>query len=90
MGLSKTKKEKDRIRFEIKDKEKTIENESGHGNNSTLLKSTPKEDLICLPNYQRGSIGVGSVHHIAWRTHNNESQIYMRKKQLAQGLTLRL
>jgi glyoxalase family protein len=86
MGLSKTKREGDRIRFEIKDKEKIIDNNTLNSNDSLSLESSSKVDLLCIPNYQRGSIGVGTVHHIAWRTPNDESQINMRKKIIGVGL----
>jgi glyoxalase family protein len=31
-------------------------------------------DVVCAPEEQRGSVLVGTVHHIAWRTANNEQQ----------------
>jgi catechol 2,3-dioxygenase-like lactoylglutathione lyase family enzyme len=32
-------------------------------------------DILCAPEYSRGRMGVGTVHHIAWRTSNDESQL---------------
>lgn len=43
-------------------------------------------DIVCLPYTQRGSMGVGTVHHIAWRTPTDESQTVMRKKIINTGL----
>jgi glyoxalase family protein len=31
-------------------------------------------DLLCLPSGPRGQVAVGTVHHIAWRTPDNEAQ----------------
>ena len=35
---------------------------------------------MCLPYAQPGTMGVGTVHHVAWRTPTDESQLEMRKK----------
>lgn len=35
-------------------------------------------DVLNLPNMTRGRIAVGSVHHIAWRTPNDEQQLAWR------------
>ncbi|HET6589111.1 MAG TPA: ring-cleaving dioxygenase [Candidatus Nitrosocosmicus sp.] len=88
MGFSNTKREGNRFRFEIKDKEKRID--SFYGNKEKrefdLLSSPSTVDLICLPDIRRGSMGVGSVHHIAWRTPTDESQLYIRKRIVKTGL----
>lgn len=88
MDFSQTNKEGNRFRFAIKDKEKTID--KFYSNNEKrkldLLNSTSIVDLVCLPYTQRGSMGVGTVHHIAWRTPTDESQINMRKKIVSTGL----
>lgn len=91
LNFIKTKKEGDRIRFEIKDKEKIIEDDNLYSNKQqqreiALLESSSKVDLLCLPHSQRGSIGVGTIHHIAWRTPTDESQINARKKIMSAGL----
>ena len=81
MGFSKTKTEGSRFRFEIKDKEKIIDDFYGNKEKRELdlLNSPSTVDLVCLPYTQRGSMGVGTVHHIAWRTPTDESQLDMRK-----------
>jgi len=88
MGFSKTKNEGNRFRFEIKDKEKVIDEfyTNKQKRELDLLKSSTTVDIVCLPYTQRGSMGVGTVHHIAWRTPTDESQIAMRKKILNIGL----
>ena len=69
MGFSKTKSEGTRFRFEIKNKEKIIDdfysNKQKREHNLLNHPSTVV-DLVCLPYTQRGSMGVGTVHHIAW------------------------
>ena len=88
MGFSKTKTEGSRFRFEIKDKEKIIDNFYGNKQKRELdlLNSPSTVDLVCLPYTQRGSMGVGTVHHIAWRTPTDESQLDMRKIIINTGL----
>ena len=88
MGFSKTKNEGNRFRFEIKDKEKIIDYFYGNKQKRELdlLNSPSTVDLVCLPYTQRGSMGVGTVHHIAWRTPTDESQLDMRKKIVDTGL----
>ena len=88
MGFSKTKSEGNRYRFEIKDKEKIIDDFYGNKEKRTLdlLNSPSTVDIVCLPYTQRGSMGVGTVHHIAWRTPTDESQLDMRRKIVNAGL----
>jgi glyoxalase family protein len=37
-------------------------------------------DLISLPEQQKGIMGVGAIHHIAFRTKDEKTQLEMRKK----------
>jgi len=89
MGFSKTKNEGNRFRLEIEDKEKVIDDfyTNKQKRELDLLEiSSNIVDIVCLPYTQRGSMGVGTVHHIAWRTPTDESQIIMRKNILNTGL----
>lgn len=43
-------------------------------------------DIVCLSDTRRGSMGVGTVHHIAWRTPTDESQLEIRKRIVNTGL----
>ncbi len=88
MGFSKSKTEGNRFRFEIKNKEKIIDEFYSNKEKRQLgiLDSASAVDIVCLPYTQRGSMGVGTVHHIAWRTPTDESQIMMRKKIVNTGL----
>jgi glyoxalase family protein len=42
-------------------------------------------DVLTLPELTRGTIAVGSVHHVAWRTPDDEQQLAWRKKLLGLG-----
>jgi glyoxalase family protein len=37
-------------------------------------------DVVCQPETSRGYIGIGTVHHIAWRAANDRHQIDLRKR----------
>jgi glyoxalase family protein len=43
-------------------------------------------DLLCLPYTQPGFIGIGTVHHVAWRTPTDEQQLLLRRKIIRSGL----
>jgi glyoxalase family protein len=53
-------------------------NEEGKKLNSTTSSSIV--DIVCLPYTQPGTMGAGTVHHVAWRTPTDESQLELRKK----------
>jgi glyoxalase family protein len=42
-------------------------------------------DVLSLPNQSRGRIAVGTVHHVAWRTEDDEQQLNWRQYLLAHG-----
>jgi glyoxalase family protein len=37
-------------------------------------------DLVCQPDISRGYVGIGTVHHIAWRAASDKHQIDLRQK----------
>lgn len=43
-------------------------------------------DVLELPDAARGTVAVGCVHHIAWRTPTDEQQLAWREKLIALGL----
>jgi glyoxalase family protein len=43
-------------------------------------------DVLCLPNAQYGMVGVGTVHHVAWRTPSDEQQKVLRSRIVKAGL----
>ena len=42
-------------------------------------------DVLSLPNQPRGRIAVGTVHHVAWRTEDDEQQLNWRQHLLTHG-----
>ncbi len=82
MGFSKLVHEGNRFRFQIKDKfnESSIKNIDGNENQRSLHSISSIVDIVCLPYTQPGTMGTGTVHHVAWRTPSDESQLEMRKK----------
>ena len=74
-----------RFRFQI--------SEAGEENADVRNKNTKQDyhgsnivDVLCLPNAQYGMIGVGTVHHVAWRTPSDEQQKMLRAKIVKAGL----
>jgi glyoxalase family protein len=43
-------------------------------------------DILCMPNTPYGMMGVGTVHHVAWRTPSDEQQKMLRSKIVNAGL----
>ena len=42
-------------------------------------------DLLCIPDARRGALGAGTVHHIAWRTESDETQLEWRERLVDLG-----
>jgi len=74
MGYKMIKNEGNRFRFQI-------ENSS-----SSIITGATKLDVLCLPYTPYGRIGIGTVHHIAFRTLSDENQIFIRKNIIKLGL----
>ena len=45
-------------------------------------------DVVCMPSGQRGLQGAGTVHHIAFRTPDDASQLAWRSKLAEAGLNV--
>jgi glyoxalase family protein len=45
-------------------------------------------DVLHVPNSPHGQIAVGTVHHVAWRTPNDEEQIHWRSRLTEAGLNV--
>jgi glyoxalase family protein len=43
-------------------------------------------DLHCTPEGERGRMGIGVVHHIAWRTESTEHQLEWRRRLIEVGM----
>ncbi len=69
----------DRFRFRIVEKNNNNQQgDSGSTESSQSLGSFV--DIVCQPEISRGYIGIGTVHHIAWRAANDRHQIDLRKR----------
>ena len=45
-------------------------------------------DVLCTPDSPRGYVNVGTVHHVAWRTHDDEQQREWRQEIADLGLNV--
>ena len=71
--------QEDRFRFGIVGKNNNYqEGDSGNTGSSTSIGSFV--DIVCQPEISRGYIGIGTVHHIAWRAANDRHQVDLRKR----------
>ena len=73
----------DRFRFEIVEKNKNNNNNNQEGYIGSTESSTSIGsfvDIVCQPEISRGYIGIGTVHHIAWRATDDRHQIDLRKR----------
>jgi glyoxalase family protein len=75
--VSKDNKE-DRFRFGIV--EKNNSNQEGDSADYSSSSIGSFVDIVCQPEISRGYIGIGTVHHIAWRAANDRHQIDLRKR----------
>ena len=73
LGYKMTKNEGTRFRFQLED-------------SKSITTGATKLDVLCLPYTPHGSIGIGTVHHIAFRTPSDETQITIRKNIIKTGL----
>jgi glyoxalase family protein len=82
MGFSKVAHEGNRFRFQIKARsnEVSINDQNGNESQKSIHPTSSIVDIVCLPYTQPGTMGAGTVHHVAWRTPTDESQLEMRKK----------
>jgi glyoxalase family protein len=62
------------------EEEKVEEEKVGGGGGANIV------DVLCLPYTQRAVIGIGSVHHVAWRTPTDEQQMVLRHNIVRAGL----
>jgi glyoxalase family protein len=82
MGFSRIAHEGNRFRFQVKDKhiESSLKDIGSNEDQKSMHSTSSIVDIVCLPYTQPGTIGAGTVHHVAWRTPTDESQLEMRKK----------
>jgi glyoxalase family protein len=68
-----------RFRFGIV-KNNTNQEEKGEGESAGIGSIGSIVDLVCQPDISRGYVGIGTVHHIAWRAANDKHQIDLRRR----------
>jgi glyoxalase family protein len=77
LGFVSTQQDGSRFRYEIPSKESTLEEDMGGAN---------IVDVLCLPYTQQAVIGIGSVHHVAYRTPSDKQQQVLRQIIVRAGL----
>jgi glyoxalase family protein len=78
LGFVSTQQDGSRFRYEIPSKESALE-EDGMGGANIV-------DVLCLPYTQQAVIGIGSVHHVAYRTPSDKQQQVLRQSIVRAGL----
>ncbi|HYY49765.1 MAG TPA: ring-cleaving dioxygenase [Nitrososphaeraceae archaeon] len=84
LGFVPTRRDGNRFRYEIPigpSSSKDIKEEE-----EEKLRGANIVDVLCLPYTWQAAIGIGSVHHVAWRTPTDEQQMVLRKKIVKAGL----
>jgi glyoxalase family protein len=71
-----------RFRFQISETKTVSRNKNG----KQVYYGSDIVDLLCLPDARYGIMGVGTVHHVAWRTPSDEQQKVLRAKIVKAGL----
>jgi glyoxalase family protein len=71
-----------RFRFQIRGTKTVGRNK----NRKQVYHGSDIVDLLCLPNAQYGVMGVGTVHHVAWRTPSDEQQKALRARIVKAGM----
>ena len=74
--LSPTLQDGSRFRYEISS---TASSSTNLTKNKEELGGAKIVDVLCLPYTQQGIIGIGSVHHVAFRTPTDEQQLVLRR-----------
>lgn len=81
LGFNHTRQDGERFRYEI-----SIEPSSSKQEKEEKLRGANIVDVLCLPYRWQAVIGIGSVHHVAWRTPTDEQQKALRKNIVKAGL----
>jgi glyoxalase family protein len=78
LGFQSTREEGSRFRYEM------ARNDNSNNDNNEEPGSIV--DVLCLPYSPPGYMGVGTVHHVAWRTSTDKQQINLRRDIIKHGL----
>ncbi len=79
MGFKFIAKDNKEGRFRFGIVEKNISDQEGASASSSSSVGSIV-DVVCQPETSRGYIGIGTVHHIAWRAANDKHQTDLRKR----------
>jgi glyoxalase family protein len=80
LGFIPTRQEGSRFRYEIPATTLSSSSSTNQGGGAKIV------DVLCLPYTQQAVIGIGSVHHVAWRTPTDEQQTILRRNIIRAGL----
>ena len=78
MGFKLVAKDSKEGRFRFGIVENNSNQEGGGAASSSSIGSIV--DLVCQPDISRGYVGIGTVHHIAWRAASDKHQIDLRQR----------
>jgi glyoxalase family protein len=82
LGFIPTRQDGTRFRYEISIEPSSSSKQEKEEN----LRGANIVDVLCLPYRWQAAVGIGSVHHVAWRTPNDEGQKVLRKNIVQAGL----
>jgi glyoxalase family protein len=83
LGFIPTRQDGSRFRYEIPNE---LSSSSSKEEKEEKLRGANIVDVLCLPYRRQATIGIGSVHHVAWRTPTDEQQKVLRKNIVKAGL----
>jgi glyoxalase family protein len=82
LGFVLTHQDANRFRYEIPTTTSSNQKKEEEKN----VRGANVVDVVCLPYTWQAAIGIGSVHHVAWRTPTDEQQKVLRKNIVKAGL----
>ena len=84
LGFVPTRQDRNRFRYEIPTTSSSSTQQKQE--NEENVRGANIVDVVCLPYTSQATIGIGSVHHVAWRTPTDDQQIVLRKNIIKAGL----
>jgi glyoxalase family protein len=84
LGFVLTRQDGNRFRYEIPNTLSSSPNQQKEEEEN--VRGANIVDVLCLPHTWQAAIGIGSVHHVAWRTPSDEQQMMLRKNIVKAGI----
>jgi len=84
LGFVPTRQDGSRFRYEIPTSSSSSTQQKVENEENVIGANIV--DVVCLPYTRQATIGIGSVHHVAWRTPTDDQQIVLRKHIIKAGL----